>query len=831
MALRPGMRSVARTPSPLLFPPSRTGLAVLMAAGLAAGAALPRAALAQAGAAATSAVQRPFQVPAGPLAAALTAFAADAGVSISAPPALVQGRRTQGVQGRLTVREALDRLLAGTDLQAQAAGEGGFVLRAVPEATQASTVLGEVRVTAAAPAESPWGSTSGYVARRASTATKTDASILEVAQSVSVITRDRMDDQGVRTLNDAVQYTAGVRTNTGGANPADDSLSVRGFSQFSGNFYLDGLRLMPLGTLGFFGMEPYGAERMEVLKGPASVLYGQNSPGGIVNFVSKRPSADAVRGMELSVGSHARRQAAFDLGGPVGDDGTVSYRLVGLARAADQQIDFMRDDRVYLAPSLTWAPDARTSVTLRGFYQKNHAMMSTNVQWDALNGRNPNGRLPLNRFLGEPGFDREETEVASLGYDARHEFDSGWTLRQNFRYLHARNHEQYMFRYGPLIDGSITNREIDSRDGKGGVYTVDTSLSGQFAAAGLQHELIVGLDYNRSRSSFDSYIADGPQLDIYRPVYGSFIDTSLLQPDALRDERAQQVGLYVQDRIRKDRWVLALGGRHDWSRLEQSSRLADPLSTSVRKPKSFTGRVGLTYLADNGVAPYVSYSESFVPLMGADRNDRPFDPETGKQVEVGVKYSPDEHSSFTLAAFELRRQNVLTTDPENVRYSIQQGEVRSRGIEFEAAVQPTRGLKLLAALTYNPVKVTRAQPDQWGGNVQGKSPYEVPRKMASAWVDYAFGGDLLGLGAGVGARYIGWSWGDADNSFRVPSFTLVDASLRYDLGKMRSDWRGASVSLTVKNLFDKYHTASCFSANACNYGEARNMVVRFGYIW
>jgi iron complex outermembrane receptor protein len=258
MAHRPGMRSVARTPSPLLFPLSRTGLSVLMAAGLAAGGALPRAALAQAGAAAASAAQRPFQVPAGPLAAALTAFAADAGISISAPPALVQGRRTQGVQGRLTVREALDRLLAGTDLQAQAAGEGGFVLRVVPEATQASMVLGEVKVTATAQAESPWGSTSGYVARRASTATKTDASILEVAQSVSVITRDRMDDQGVRTLNDAVQYTAGVRTNTGGANPADDSLSVRGFSQFSGNFYLDGLRLMPLGTLAFSAWSPTG---------------------------------------------------------------------------------------------------------------------------------------------------------------------------------------------------------------------------------------------------------------------------------------------------------------------------------------------------------------------------------------------------------------------------------------------------------------------------------------------------------------------------------------------------------------------------------------------
>lgn len=779
---------------------------------------------------------RRYAIPAGPLEATLNRLGREAGLLIAFGSAATEGLRSGGVSGSYTVDEALARALAGTGLAAVRTVGGGYALRAATaSATGAAAdgvqTMAPVTVSAQAQEEDPWGKVGGYVARRASTATKTDASLLEVPQSVSVITRERMDDQGVRTLNDAIQYTAGLRSNTAGANPADDSLSVRGFSQFSGAFYLDGMRLMPMGTLGFFGVEPYGAERVEVLKGPSSVLYGQNAPGGIVNFVAKRPAADPLRQVELSLGSHARRQLALDVGGTLADDGSLQYRLVGLARQADQQIDYMKDDRYYLAPSLRWAPNARTSITLLGFFQKNRAMQSSNVQWDALNGSNPNGRLPLTRFLGEPGFDHEQTRVASAGYEARHSFDSGWTLRQNFRYLHADNHEQYMFRYGNLIEHAISNREIDTRDGKGGVYALDTSVTGQVATGALRHELVAGIDYSRSNTSFSSYIADGPQIDIYRPVYGAALDLAALAPDALRREHNRQLGAYLQDRMHYRSWVFTVGGRQDWTRQEQINLLVSPSSTTLRKPTAFTGRAGITYLAANGLAPYASYSESFSPVSGADRLDRPFEPETARQVEVGVKYAPGPHLSVTAAAFELRRQNVLTTDPDDPNFSIQQGEVRSRGIELEVAAQPSSQLKLLASLTYNPLKVTRANADMWGTNVQGKSPYEVPRQMASAWADYAFAGRWRGLSAGAGLRHVGASWGDADNTFQAPAFTLADLSLRYDLGQARSDWRGLSVGMTVKNLFDKYHVASCFSARACNYGELRNVGARLGYVW
>ena len=779
---------------------------------------------------------RHYAIPAGPLEATLNRLGREAGLLIAFGSATTEGLRSRGVSGSYAVDDALARVLAGTGLDAVRTDGGGYALRAATaSATGAAAdgvqTMAPVTVSAQAEEENPWGKVSGYVARRGSTATKTDASLLEVPQSVSVITRDRMDDQGVRTLNDAIQYTAGLRSNTAGANPADDSLAVRGFSQFSGAFYLDGMRLMPMGTLGFFGVEPYGAERVEVLKGPSSVLYGQNAPGGIVNFVAKRPAADQLNQVELSLGSYARKQLALDVGGKLADDGSLQYRLVGLVRNADQQIDDMRDDRYYLAPSLTWTPSARTSITLLGFVQKNRAMQSSNVQWEALNGSNPNGRLPLTRFLGEPGFDREETRVASAGYAARHTFDNGWTVRQNFRYLHADNHEQYMFRYGNLIDKAITNREIDTRDGKGSVYSLDTSVTGHVATGALRHEVVAGIDYSRSNTSFSSYIADGPQIDIYRPVYGSPLNLAALAPDALRREHNRQLGAYLQDRMQYRSWVFTVGGRQDWTRQEQLNLLVSPSTTTLRKPRAFTGRAGITYLAANGLAPYASYSESFSPVSGADRLDRPFAPETARQVEVGVKYAPGAHLSVTAAAFELRRQNVLTTDPDDPNFSIQQGEVRSRGIELEVAAQPSSQLKLLASLTYNPLKVTKAFPDRWGSNVQGKSPFEVPRQMASAWADYAFAGGLRGLSAGAGVRHVGASWGDAENTFQVPAFTLADLSLRYDLGQARSVWRGVSVSMTVKNLFDKYHVASCFSARACNYGEQRNVGLRLAYLW
>lgn len=812
-----------------LAPVALTLQALCIGAVAVGGFALPKQAFAQ-----TAAATKEFNIPAGPLEATLNRLGRDAGVLITFGSGVTEGLNSPGVRGSYAAEDALSQVLKGTGLGAIRAAGSGYALQTLPTAAAASTssaTLSEIRVTAQAETESAWGRATGYVAQRGSTATKTDAPILEVAQSISVITRDRMDDQGVRTLNDALQYSAGVRSNTGGANPADDSMSVRGFSQFSGNFYQDGLRLMPLGTFGFYGVEPFGAERVEVLKGPASVLYGQNSPGGVVNFVSKRPTRDPVREIELSAGSFGRKQAAFDVGGALREDGTLMYRLVGLARDADQQIDYMRDDRVYLAPSVTWAPSARTSVTLRGFYQKNRAMQSTNIQYAALDGSNPNGRVPLSRFLGEPGFDFEETQVASLGYEARHELDSGWIVKQNFRYLHAKNHEQYMFRYGRLIDDVITNREIDSRDAKGQVYTLDTNLSGRFTTGSVRHELITGVDYNRSKTQFRSYIADGLQLNVFAPVYGAAVDLTQLQPDALRDEDSQQLGLYVQDRIQYDRWVLAVGGRHDWNKLAQTNFLPSLSVATRRNPSAFTGRAGLTYLADNGVAPYVSYTESFLPVSGVDSAARPFEPETGKQFEVGVKYMPNPSNSLTLAAFDLRRQNVLTTDPDDLRYFIQRGEVRSRGIELEGLTQPTKQVKLLAALTYNPTKVTKANPDAYGGSTQGKSLYETPKKMASVWAHYTFLGDLSGLGVGVGARYIGKTWGDSNNTFRVPAFTLVDASLRYDLGQANSEWKGVTVSVTAKNLLDKYHVASCFSPNACNYGEKRNVIVRVGYTW
>lgn len=815
-----------------------TAHAVLITLALAAGAMAPLGVLAQPTTQAAD-TARNFQVPAGPLAAALTVFAADAGISISAPPALVQNRNTPGLNGRYAVDEALVRLLAGSNLQAQAAGPGSYVLRALPvvapgAAAGQGATLGEVRVTAQAERESAWGPAGGYVARRASTGTKTDALLVETPQSISVVTRERMDDQGVQHLGESMRYLANVRPDSGGAQNAATNVYIRGFQ--SADFYVDGLRYRPLGFFGMMAEEPYGVERVEVFKGPTSGLYGQSNPGGIVNLVSKQPTEYQRGQIELSPGTDRRMQLAADVSGPVNEDKTLLYRMVALGRKADAVIDHQKDDRVYLAPTIRWQPDARTSLDVRTVYQKNWALASTNAPWAAVNGSSPYGRMPMDRFLGEPDFDRETQEQKSLAYEFRHEFNDDWSVRQNFRYGDFDNHENYLARASGLVNGTQLLRNYQLRHAYGDVVALDNHLLGRVKTGAAEHQLLVGLDYSRSHTIRNEKWGVGPVLDnVFAPNYGAAVDTSVYTSWVNASTRTTQTGVYLQDQIKLGGWVLTLGGRHDKVDTEVQDRWTGEFTTN-RSWSATTGRAGLNYVFDNGLAPYVGYSESFTPVTGATspaRGSTSFDPETGKQVEVGIKYQPPGQDSFvTLAAFDLRRQNVSTIDPDDERYNVQTGETRSRGIELEGVLQLTRQMRVAAAYSYNDIVVTKDNASSSGYTVQGKGLFKAPAHMASLWVDHRFDdGVLQGLGVGLGARYTGSAWGDALNTFKVPAYTLWDLSLRYDLAQADPRWKGWTASLNVRNLTNRYYVASCFFALACNMGEGRTAVAKLAYQW
>jgi iron complex outermembrane receptor protein len=761
-----------------------------------------------------------YDIPPGPLGKTIASFALASGISLAFEPSWTDGLQSPGVSGELSRAEAARRLLAGSGLEMVPRADGSYTLR---KTVSDAATLPAITVTGAA----GYAGANPYLVGGATTATKTATPLMETTQSISVVTQERMAVQGVQTVSDALSYTAGVYANVAGDNPTDNTLMVRGFQQISANAYTDGLRNS---NTGYFAPEPYGMDRIEVLKGPSSVMYGQGSPGGIVNFVSKRPLFESHREVGLSTGSNDRIQGSMDIGDVIDAQGSLAYRLVALGRNADSSIDGIPDDRVYVAPSLTWAPGARTSVTLLASYQKNRNLFTSNLPYSVLDGSNPNGRVPRHRSVNEPGFDKEQAELSNVGYELSHAFSDAWTFQQNFRYGHFKGYEDQLFRNSGVIDGTDIARYYQLRDYDSDTYSADNRLVGKFATGALDHTLLVGMDYQYTKRTADTQTGNAPPINIYHPTRVS-IDTSRYTSLLSTDESSRQLGLYLQDQVKLDHWVASLAGRYDWVDQRTRNRLLDTRTDS--SAEDFTGRAGLGYAFESGFFPYASYSESFSPLTGTDINGAQFKPEKAKQYEIGVKYqAPGSDSYVTLAAFDLRRQNVLTPNPQNTSFSVQEGEVTSRGIELEGVLRPLPGLNVIASYTYNDVEVTKDNPNFVGVSNKGKVPVRVPRHLVSLWADYTLsGGALEGLTLGAGVRYTGTTFGDAQNTFKVPAYTVVDAMVGYDFGRADPSLKGLSAALNVRNLTDKYYVAGCFLNNACLLGAGRSVVANVTYRW
>lgn len=503
----------------------------------------------------------------------------------------------------------------------------------------------------------------GYRATHSATATKTDTPLIETPQSISILTRDRLEAQDADTLGQALRYTAGA---TGESYGFDDRgyefVQIRGFDATT---FRDGLPVKNLNYSGF-DFRTYAAERIEILRGPASVLYGQSTPGGLVNYVTKRPLTESLGELVMEVGSFNRFDGKFDLTGPLDNNKTLSYRLTGLGSIGDHQVNFIDDDRLFVAPALTWAPSADTTFTLLGYYQRDRLGGASNSFLPASGTvfSNPNGRIPPSRFTGEPSFDRIDRDQFSISYLLEHRLNHSWTLRQKVRYEEIDVDFEGLFGLG-LDPGDPTQRMLTrgtfAAYSKARPFTLDTHAQTQFTTGPLSHTLLFGLDYQRVDFQERAGFGAAPAIDIFKPVYGASLTLPLpLYQDT--DQEQQQIGLYLQDQIKLyDKLVLVLGGRYDWAETETDDQLFNTKTT--QDDEEFTGRAGLVYLSDVGLAPYFSYSESFLPTLGTNVFSEPFKPETGRQYEVGVKYQPLETNSFvTLAAFDLRRQNVRATD-------------------------------------------------------------------------------------------------------------------------------------------------------------------------
>jgi len=746
----------------------------------------------------------PLDLPAQPLDQAVTELARQTGLTIGGDAGLLRGHRAPALNGDYAPLDALRLLLAGTDVSFRVTGDDSVILEQ-GNTLEAVEVNGEAKRAGLAPVY-------GYVARQSITATKSNVALKETPQSVSVVTREQIENQNAQTLDQALAYTPGVQSLTGGANSTtSDGLQIRGFNVTgSSPFYLNGAKLArnTFSTT----VEPYGMERIELLRGPASILYGAAAPGGVVNMVTKLPTREPLREIRLQGGSHDRRQLAADVSGPLTDDGALAYRVTGLTRDSDSMVDHIPDDRDFLQGALSWQPTDATRLTVFATYQKNDTTYVYGLPAAGTVQPNPNGRIDRDRFTGEPGFNEFVSESYTLGYLLNHRVSDNWTFRQNALYFTADADYADIFVGGYAADQRTVTRGAYARQDDNHSWSLDNQLEGIFDLGRVRHTVLFGVDYNEQSFAREQYSGTVAPLDLYAPVYGSPV---VLGNAPITDYESdnQQLGFYAQDHIKvDDRWVILLGGRYDRFDNEQRDRLTGDRATTY-DDSTFTGRAGLVYLFDNGWAPYLSYSQSFEPVESSTGVN--YDPTEGEQYEAGLRYAPDNRNlSATLSVYDLTQQNVLTTAPTGGP-QIQEGEVRSRGAELEARAEFDNGLSLIAGYAYTNAEITKSN----NGN-QGNEPGAVPEHSASLWADYRFGGALSNLNVGAGARYIGSSF-DLGNTVRVPDYTVYDALVGYWL----NDWR---LALNVQNLTDEDYGTCTY---LCFYGQERTYTATVTYRW
>lgn len=678
------------------------------------------------------------------------------------------------------------------------------------ETTELETIVVEGSAAAKGDGQGGGLKAKGYVAQETSVATKTNTDIRRVPQSIGTVTRKELEDRNVQSLVEASRYTAGVRAGQFGFDPRFDTLYMRGFNVTDTGFYRDGLRSLG-GRFSVFRHEPYTLQGVTLLKGPSSGIYGSGSPGGIVNVISKRPTEEPFHEIETQVGTYSRVQGNIDLSGPIAENENLLYRLTGVWRSADTQFIAARDDRVSIAPALTLrSDDHNTQLTLLGEY--------TDFTSGGAAGwfTRPSGIAgvagPITDLeQGDPRYKDYDGRQYRIGYEFEHHLTDDLVFKQNLRYQNIDTDMKYVGI--ALILGDTVFRAPERLVDEASGIAVDNQLLWSFDTGPLAHKVLTGIDYN--------YVDHRWRFGRGGIMFGSITDPDafgvmpIVPPTKLdlydTGTRQQQVGLYLQDQLDHDRWSLTVGGRYDWLETTTSNLLENFPGTIRQSDGKLTGRIGLAYLFDSGLAPFVSYSRSFAPTTGTSPGE-PFKPTEGEQTEIGIRYAPaGSNLSVSAALFDITQSSMLVNVTSTMQ--AQTGEVSSRGLEIQATASMTDALSVSAAYTYLDMKFRDG----------GKFPAGIPDHQFSVWGQYnVLSGPLEGLGIGLGARYLGTSHADDKNIRENSSRTLVDASLSYDFGQQRPDLAGLTAQVTAKNLFDR-QDVTCVNLN-CYREEGRSII-------
>lgn len=673
--------------------------------------------------------------------------------------------------------------------------------------------------------ETPLGPVHGYVAGRSSSGTKTNTPIMETPQAVSVIGAEQIRDQKANKLDEVLRYTGGVRAGTFGADTRNDWWLIRGFKSDDVGLFLDGMQLFYT-SYASWKLQTPNMERVEVLRGPSAVLYGGSSPSGIVNVISKMPPAEPVRFIETGVNNFGNAYVGFDVAGPVAtshENGKLFYRVVGQVQNGPTQVNFTPDNNYFIAPSVTWKPDADTRFTVLASASRQETRGINFLPYEGTVTNARFGKIPTSFFAGDPSVDKFTREQEMLGYQFERNLTDDLTFRQNARFAHVDvTYRGYVGNNWADINTASLGRYNWYAKNTANQANLDNQLEYRFNTGAVRHTMLFGVDLKGYQ--IDDYQAFNfgtvPSINVFNPAYG--FDIPLTGAPFRNFQITQkQAGTYLQDQMKLGNFTLVLSGRNNWVETTQAAR--DTGATLVSRDDSrFSGRAGLIYNFDNGIAPYVSYATSYNPIIGLNAQNQLFLPETGQQTEIGVKVAPRGFDGyFTASVFDLKRQHVATTDPVVTTLQNQTGEVTSRGIELEAVANATRELKLIGSFTaYHLFNSRDLDP-----SLVGKTPTNTPELLVSGWADYTFkDGPLAGFGFGGGLRYIGSSWADTANTLEVPAVVLGDLAFHYE-------WQNWRTALNVINLTDKIYVASCAAASSCFYGDRRRVTASVSYKW
>lgn len=730
-------------------------------------------------------------------------------------------------------RLALAMMLACLGNNTVHSAEQGAEVAGQDHDPQERVLLPVIKLTAEK--ENSIGPVRGYVAKDTTIGSKTPTNVLENPQSVSVVTRKQMDVQPVTTTSQALRYTAGANSERfGGFGSQLDITRIRGIDA---DYYLDGMRVISNVSTWSPQVDAYSLERVEVLRGPSSTLYGQGTGGGIINQMSRRPETESSHELFIQAGNFDRYQAGVDSTGALNEDESLSYRFTATALHTKTQVEDTRHKRIYLAPSIRWQPSEQTSWTVLGTYSDEPVIPDYNslpaVALGLDGSRYP--QVDRKRNFSDIDFNASSREQHSLSSLFSHQFNNDWVLNSNLRYMYINSDTKrttvygYQDRQGELwLEGTYGLAPSNST-----TLQFDNNLSKKINWGDWQHHILLGFDYATGKINNDSYRMDPIAFDPfnpndYRPHKPiDFSDSMTNWPYNVR-QKFNRYGIYVQDQIALNRWRLTLGGRHDWSILNDESRSYSPVWTSRKQhDQQWSGRIGLNYIFDQGIAPYISYATSFDPVLGNDYYGQSFAPTEAKQIELGVKYQPTDTATLLSAAlFQLDQDNVKTSDTQHLGYWTQSGKVRSRGIELQATTQLLDQINLMTSYVYVDNELTQ------DANYQGKSLAQTPKHSASAWIDYSPQYSVLqGWQLGLGVRYLGETWGNPVNSFKVPDTTLFDVAAHYDLGQLSNSLAGSRFSVNASNLTNKKYVASCTSQMYCFIGQDRVVTASFSYQW